>query len=110
VFVPNRITVTITGPGESDIVITGPEGTLDGKITLSRGGLNSVPQDMRIRITDASFTGIEWYIDGRLAGVGAEMTLKAVDYLIQEEAHELSVMAFAGNRPYAKTILVEVVK
>jgi len=104
VSMKDKITIGISGPGEADIVFNPVSAALG--IKLSRSGLGLAPAVMTVQISGSSFTGIVWYVDGKLAGTGTAITLYAADYDIR--VHRLSVVAEYNGAPYSRTIDFEV--
>ncbi|AEF81817.1 DUF5018 domain-containing protein [Leadbettera azotonutricia] len=106
VIVKGQAGITITGPQDQDILVTGFVGT---KPVLSRSGKDSIPKDLTLFVDDANYTIVEWYINGikKNANPANSITIRSAEYPLKED-HTITVVVYRGIVPYSKLFTFEV--
>jgi hypothetical protein len=106
VIVQGKAAITIQGPGEEDISITGFTG--DSPV-LSRSGKNDLPKELIVSVSD-TYTSCAWYIDGVLktgdTGHENQISIKSSDYSLKK--HYITVVIYKADIPYSREFIVAV--
>jgi hypothetical protein len=105
VIVKAQASITITGPLDGDVQITGFTGT---KPILSRSGKDSKPKDMTLLVDDENYVLVEWYINGTKKNTDPanSIMIRSAEYPLKE--HTITVVVYRGTVPYSKLFTFEV--
>jgi hypothetical protein len=105
VIVKGQASITITGPQDENVLVTGFTGA---KPVLSRSGKDSKSKDLTISVDDTNYTLVEWYINGvkKSTNPANSITIRSADYPLRE--HSITVVVYRGTVPYSKLFTFEV--